>query len=413
MKVIAYLTSAYARASDSFIRAEVLRLRGAGHEVQTYSIVEPAASERVSDEIRSEYARTDYILRKGLLTLLAQALQEFARAPGTTVATLALALRCGWPGVKGRVWPLAYFLEACYLARRMRAQGVEHLHNHIGEGSATVAMLAGKLASVPYSLTIHGPFEFDRPEQLALREKVKRSSFTVAISEYGRSQLMRWTDPEDWPRLRVVRCAVPLLPVAPQLRARRLVCVGRLSAEKGQLVLVQAVARLRAEPRFELLLIGDGPMRSSLEDAARELQVADRIRFEGWRGAERVREAIIESRALVLPSFAEGLPVVFMEAFAFGRPVIATAIAAIPELVVHGVSGWLVPPGSSTALADALRAALDADPSQLAAMGMAGRERLAECHDPERELQRLLGLIEQGVPSLARAAERDVQETPP
>ena len=404
VKTLGYLTSSYARASDSFIRAEVLRLRAAGHKVFTYSVVEPPAAEQVSDEIRSERDGTDDILKQGLPQLALCTALELGRAPANALAALALALRCGWPGLKGRLWPFAYFLEACYLARRLRARGVEHLHNHIGEGSATVAMLAAKLAGIPYSLTIHGPFEFDQPESLALGEKVKRSRFTVAISEHGRSQLMRWTDPDDWPRIQVVRCAVATQSVAPPASARQLVCVGRLSAEKGHLVLLHALARLKAEPRFKVVIIGDGPMRSRIEEATRALGVANRIWLAGWRSAETVREAIAESRALILPSFSEGLPVVLMEAFALGRPVIATTIAGIPELVEPEVSGWLVPPGSSIALAKAIRAALTAEPARLHSMGRAGRERVAEWHDPQRELQRLRALIEDGVPPPAPIA---------
>jgi glycosyltransferase involved in cell wall biosynthesis len=391
---IAYLTSAYARASDSFIRAEVLALRAEGLEVFTFSINEPAATERVSEEVRAEHARTVYILKQGVVRLAASALMELARSPLRAGATLALALRCGWPGLKGRLWPLAYFLEACFLARQLRALGVEHLHNHIGEGSATVAMLAARLAGIPYSLTIHGPGEFDRPALLALREKVKRSRFSVAISDYGRSQLMRWTDPDDWSRLHVVRCSVPL-PAAPATldETRRFVCVGRLGPEKGHLVLIEALEQLRGEPPFEVIVVGDGPMRERIEAAAHSAGVAERLRLLGWRSAEGVSEAIRASRAMLLPSFAEGLPVVLMEAFALGRPAIATRIAGIAELVEPGVSGWLVPAGSSAALAAAMRECLDAPASHLAEMGRAGRERVRERHDPQRELARLRGLM--------------------
>jgi glycosyltransferase involved in cell wall biosynthesis len=395
VKAIAYLTSAYARASDSFIRAEVLRLRAAGLEVHTFSITEPPPAERVSEQIRAEHARTEYILKRGAGRLAAGALLEFVRSPSATVAALLLAMRCGWPGMKGRLWPLAYFIEACYLARRLREKRIEHLHNHIGEGSAVVAMLAAGLARIPYSLTIHGPSEFDRAPLLALREKVARSRFTAAISEFARSQLMRWTEPRDWERIHVVRCGVDAQePPAPPVASRRLVSVGRLGPEKGHLVLVEAVARLKAEPHFEVVLVGDGPMRGRIENAARDCGVADRIRLAGWRAAAEVRTAILESRALVLPSFAEGLPVVLMEAFALGRPVIATSIAAIPELVEPGVSGWLVPAGSAVSLAEAMRAALAMEPARLARMGLAGRQRVRDRHDQGTEVGRLRALMQ-------------------
>ena len=142
MKTIAYLNSLYARAGDTFIRAEVLQLRSFGHTVHTFSIREPARSELVSPEIRDEHARTDYIPRHGMLSLLGSAMAELFRAPGRTIAALRLATRCGWPGIRGRLWPYAYFLEACYLSRQLRLKKIDHLHDHSGYGCAVVAMLA-------------------------------------------------------------------------------------------------------------------------------------------------------------------------------------------------------------------------------------------------------------------------------
>lgn len=391
---LAYLTSVYARASDSFIRAEVLQLRSFGHTVHTFSVRAPAVSELVSDEIRNEHARTDYILKHGFLCLFACVLLEFLRAPFRSAAALSLAMRCGWPGVKGRLWPFAYFLEACYLSRRLRARHIDHLHNHIGEGSATVAMLASALYGVPYSLTVHGT-EFDQATLLALGEKVCRSCFTVTISEYGRGQLFRWTATDDWKKIHIVRCGVRLdnTAVTPPGADRRLICVGRLSEEKGHLILIQAIARLKADPAFEVVIIGDGPLRREIEAKAAALGVLERVKITGWLSADKIREEILRSRAMVLPSFGEGLPVVLMESFAFGRPVIASAIAGIPELVEHGVSGWLIPAGSVEALTEAMREVLSADPVRLAGMGRAGLACVRERHDQVKEARKLESLI--------------------
>jgi len=397
LKTIAYLNSLYARAGDTFIRAEVLQLRSFGHTVHTFSVREPDASERVSEEIQEEHARTDYILRRGFPYLLVCAIHEFARAPRNTFASLRLAARCGWPGIKGRLWPFAYFLEACYVSRQLREKRVDHLHDHNGEGCAFVAMLASMLSGVPYSLTIHGPGEFDRPTLLSLAEKVHRSKFTVAISEYGRSQIQRWTAPEDWAKIQVVRCGVRLNDEDKAVEIvsnRRLVCVGRLSMEKGHLVLIEAIARLKSVPAFEVVIVGDGPMRTTIEARAAALGVQDRVTMTGWMSSDSVHNEIIRCCAMVLPSFAEGLPVVLMEAFALGRPVIATAIAGIPELVEPGISGWLVPAGSIDALEAALRDALSTPPERLASMGRAGTARVRERHDQHAEARKLESLIE-------------------
>ena len=392
---LAYLTSLYARASDSFIRAEVLQLRSFGHTVHTFSILEPSSSELVSDEIRDEHARTDYILKHGIVILFLNTLSAFFCSPARWCSALVLSARCGWPGIKGRLWPLAYFFEACYLSGQLRKKKVSHLHCHIGEGCASAAMLASALSGVTYSFTVHGPGEFDRPTLLSLDEKVHRSKFTVVISQYGASQLYRWTDPADWKKIQVVRCGVrwqDLKAKAP-VSDRRLVCVGRLSEQKGHLLLVEAIAALKEEPPFEVVLVGDGPLRGAIEERAAVLGVRGRVKITGWLSAEKVLEEVSRSRAMVLASFAEGLPVVLMESLALERPAVSTGIAGIPELIEPGVSGWLVPAGSIEALAKAMKEVLSADPSRLAEMGRAGAARVREQHDQTREAKKLEALM--------------------
>ena len=395
---IAYLTSLYARASDTFIRGEVAQLRALGHTVHTFSIRRPGAEEMVSDEVRRERAATEDILEAGGFRLAMAPLRELARSPRRFLRAAALAAKVGTPGIKGRLWPLLYLVEASYLAGRLRAKGVRHLHNHLGRNSAAVAMIASELAAIPHSLTVHGPTEFDEPAALALGEKVKRSAFTVAISAYGRSQLCRWSASGDWPKVRVVHCGVDpsflRTPPSPPAEAPRLVTVGRLAEQKGQSVLIEAAALLRDRGiPFELTIVGDGPMRGAIERQVAESGLGDRVVLAGWRDAAGVRQALLESRVMVLPSFAEGLPVVLMEAMALGRPVVATYVAGIPELVRPGLEGWLVPPGSAEALADAMADALAADSETLAAMGRAGAQRVARRHDPAVEAAKLAALI--------------------
>ncbi len=396
MKTIAYLNSFYARASDSFIRAEVLQLRGFGHTVHTFSIRKPPASELVSAEIIDEHARTDYILSHGIAVLTLSVVLEFLRAPLRTLSALGTALRCGAPGIKGRLWPIAYLFEACYLSRQLLKMKVEHLHDHNGQGCAFVAMLASELRGIPYSLTIHGPGEFDQPMVLALGDKIHNSQFAVAVSEYGRSQLFRWSAVEDWHKIHVVHCGVNLDSWVGRAseNSRRLVCVGRLAREKGHLILVEAVARLKDIPHFDVVIVGDGPLRSEIEARAKALGVQERIRVTGWMAADKVRDEILASSAMVLPSFAEGLPVVLMEALALERPVITTTIAGIPELVENGKSGWLIPAGSIEGLTYAMRDLFATPAARLAEMGRAGAVSVRERHNQTTEARKLQALIE-------------------
>jgi glycosyltransferase involved in cell wall biosynthesis len=176
----------------------------------------------------------------------------------------------------------------------------------------------------------------------------------------------------------------------------RFVFVGRLAPEKGVTVLMDAVASLGSRGiAVQLVIIGDGPCRGEVEQRIVRGHLQEVVKLLGWQSTQRVREEILASRALVLPSFAEGLPIVLMEALALHRPAIATQIAGIPELVEHGVNGWLVPPGSVEALCGALHEALEASPTQLGEMGKAGAARVRERHDASSSVAALEALFAQ------------------
>lgn len=293
---------------------------------------------------------------------------------------------------------LVYLVEACLLVRLMRDCGVSHLHAHFGTNPATVALLARTLGGPPFSFTVHGPDEFDRPEAESLRHKIAGAAFVVAVSSFGRSQLYRWAEECDWGKIQVVHCGLDATflgaePV-PVPTDPRLVCVGRLAEQKGQLVLLQALARLANEGiAFEAVLAGDGPLRRAIENGIGRLGLSGKVRITGWLSGADIRREIEAARGLVLPSFAEGLPVVLMEALALGRPVVSTFVAGIPELVHDRIHGWLVPAGDVESLADAIRELLTTPSERLTAMGKAGAVRVAERHDAGREAGRLAELF--------------------
>jgi len=267
-------------------------------------------------------------------------------------------------------------------------------------------MLVRELGGPVYSFTAHGPDEWDRPQAMAIGEKIARSAFTVVISHFGRSQAQRWVDYKHWEKIKIVRCGIDdsFLNAAktPPPQAPRLVCVGRLGQAKGQLTLVEAAAKLAAEGLdFELALIGDGPMRAAIESLIATHNLQRHVKLLGWRDNDEVRREIQNSRAMVMPSFAEGLPVVFMESLALERPVITTQIAGIPELVRHGVSGWLVTASAVDPLVDAMREALTMPVNRLWQMGRAGAEIVAEEHSAVRNAAQLASLFAKAIETRA------------
>jgi glycosyltransferase involved in cell wall biosynthesis len=398
---IAYLTGQYGRPSDTWIRGEVWALRDMGHTVHTFSIRRPDGPP-VTGVVEEERARTDYILENGGRALLGALARWALRRPARFASALRLALEIGWPGLKGRLWPFAYLAEAAYLADRIEALGIDHLHNHISEGSASVAMLASELTGRPFSVVVHGPGEFDLAHQLALDRKVERSAFFVAGSTYAGSQLMRWCHADHWDRIHRVRTGVPhealQQPIDPPPDAPRLATVGRMDEVKGHLFLVEALALLEGRGvRVELEIVGDGPMRARIEELALRLGVSDRIRIHGYLDRPDAMAVVAGARAIVMPSLAEGLPVAIADAMAMGRPAIASRVASVPELVEAGVTGWLVEPGEVEPLADAMEAAATADVEEVERLGAAARERVAERHDQVAEAAKLAELIAQAV----------------
>jgi glycosyltransferase involved in cell wall biosynthesis len=397
---VAYLSSVYPRATDSFVREEVGSLREMGFEVETFSVRRPPPEQLTTDAIRAEAQQTTCLLHAGPGALLRAAGAALIFDTGRSAATLELAWRTRVPGLAGFVKMVAYLVEALFLASELKRRSVAHLHNHIAGTSASVAMLASEQSGIPWSTTVHG-LELLEAGPLALGAKLDHARFTACISHYTRSQCMLHARPESWEKLHVIRCGLgpEILEAKPQdLPPRaRFVCVGRLSREKGQRVLLEAAARLVAEGvDLELVLVGDGEERPDLERRIRELGLGSHVRITGWADRERVSDEIESARALVIPSFSEGLPVVAMEALALGRPVIATRVGGVAELVESGATGWLVAPGSVDGLLAAMREAADADDATLSRLAGEGARRVACRHDARREAARLAELFTGG-----------------
>lgn len=407
---IAYLVNLYPAVSHSFIRREILALERLGVQVQRIAL-RGWSGPLPDPQDQLERHRTQYVLRQGPLGLILPMLGTLLRSPGRFATALKLALRMGRSAFRPLPYHLVFLAEACRIVGWLRASGAQHVHAHFGSNPAELAALVQALGGPGFSFTVHGPTEYDQPERHKLGDKVQLAAFVVAISSFGRSQLYRWTRQEDWPKVQVVHCGLePAFrgaTITPPPAAPRLVCVGRLCRAKGQLLLVQAAAMLvrRGRP-LELVLAGDGELRGEIEALIASLGVQAQVRVTGWLSSDQVRDEITSARALVLPSFAEGLPVVVMEAMTLGRPVLTTYIAGIPELVRPGESGWLFPAGDITEIAAAMEAVLDASTDELARIGATASARVRARHDVDIEAAKLLTHIRQAVASRGPVARQ-------
>lgn len=388
---IAYLLNTYPQPSVTFIRREIAALERRGLDIHRFAMRSDRAGLKDAADL-AEYERTEFVLKAGAWRLLADMGARLVAEPRRFLSAARLALRMGGRHPQGRLRHLIYLAEAAHVTARARALGITHLHAHFGTNAAAVAALAAAMGGPGYSFTVHGPEEFDAPQALSLADKIAGARFVVAISQHGRSQLFRWARLADWDRLRVIHCGIAPaafadVPDPAPLAGRpvHLVNIGRFAEQKGQILLPAALAlAVEQGADVRLTLVGDGALRPQIESAIAATGMGRRIKLAGWLDDRGVREALASADALVLPSFAEGLPVVAMEAMAAGRPVISTWIAGTPELVRDGVDGLLVPAGDIDALGDAIMRFCALTDGERLAMGHSARARVAGAHDIDR-----------------------------
>ena len=398
---ITYFINQYPKVSHSFIRREILALERLDINVQRIAL-RGLKDELVDPSDIAERTKTHYVLDGSKLKILLSAIRMLISNPIQFFLALKLAIKMGLHADRPLAYHFIYFVEACQIAVWMKSFGAQHVHAHFGSNSTEVVMLANALGGPPYSFTVHGPEEFDKPKALKLSEKIQQAAFVVAISSYGKSQLYRWISYEYWRKVKIIRCGIEQsfynVAYAKPPQKARLVCVGRLCEQKGQLLLLEACRNLKEKGlKFELVLAGDGEMRPEIERMIDAYDLNAQVRITGWISSSQVREEILAAEVMVLPSFAEGLPVVIMEAMALKRPVISTFVAGIPELVINGHNGWLVPAGSVEALTSAIEELLLTPARQLSDMGDAAYIAVRELHDINIEATKLAGLFAESI----------------
>jgi glycosyltransferase involved in cell wall biosynthesis len=386
----AYLVSRYPDVTHTFIVGEVQALRAAGVRVETATVRRTPEEDVLSDLYREERDRTHALLPIGAGRLLTTHGRAFGRSPLGYVATLARALRIAHAGGRARLWQLFYFAEAILLWKWLEERRLHHVHVHFANVSSDVAMLACRFANAArgeprwtWSMTLHGPVELLDVTSHKLAVKAADAAAVVCISDFAHSQVAALVEPEALGRIHTIRCGIDIDAFAPRPRYERedgraeILCVGALSRRKGHPVLLEAFAQLRGTlPGARLTLVGDGPERAALEKRTAELEIAEAVDFVGAVAHDRIAELYARADVFCLPSHAEGVPTVLMEAMAMELPVVATRIMGIPELVEHERSGLLVSPARPDELADALRRLL-IDRELAERMGREGRKQVS------------------------------------
>jgi len=390
---VAYIMTHYPRVSQTFIAGEIDAVELAGVSIRTFAMNSPTVRERAAQGAAQRVNRTVYLKAQTARGLLALA-KLMLRHPfgGARVTAMALASAGGSP--RRLIRRLAHLTHAALVAEAARRERLNYLHAQFGLAPATIAWLASALTSIggrpmPFGFTIHGFHDFVDAAESRLDLKARDATQVLCISDFTRSQLCLVTDPDLWSRFVVARCGIDLAAFSYRSSVRRggtptVLAVGRLSAEKGFDVLIEAIGRLnRQGSPLRLLLVGDGPLRSALSDAAAKAGVAELVEFAGELDPAEVRARLHRADLFCLPSFSEGLPVSIMEAMAVGVPVVTTWVAGIPELAESGVTALTVPPARPDALAEALLR-LAGDETLRLRLAEAARRRVEEQHDQIR-----------------------------
>ncbi|MGN6370716.1 MAG: glycosyltransferase family 4 protein [Phycisphaerae bacterium] len=381
---LAYLNTRYPALSHTFIEREIRALRALNFQIHTFSIRRPTPEGQLSNHDRTAAQETYYLL-DGPLSLLLALLTALLH-PLAFARTLLAAQRLAPPGIKSRLHHLAYTLEAIRLAKEMLRRNLNHVHVHMANNGAAVALLATKFApALRYSLSIHGSAEFFRIDSWTLKPKAENAAFVRCISNFCRAQVQTWTAPAAWPNYHIVHCGVdldaftpkPSQPSASPNAPLEIITIGRLEPIKGYPVLLEACKKLsdRGIP-WHLNMVGNGPLANHLKDLAKKLQIESTVSFPGAVGQDEIQSHINRADVMVISSFMEGVPVVLMEAMAKQLAVVATKVGGIPELIDDGHDGLLVNTGCPDSLAAALQK-LHASPDLRRTMGAAARLKIS------------------------------------
>jgi len=391
MTKIAYVVSEYPAPSHTFIRREISALRRRGLDILPVS-VRPGSGDKEE--------RVLTILEEPWYRLSVYAARAIASAPLRSWRTWRLAQRHRTPGLRGWVWAQFHFVEAMILTALLEPARVSRIHSHFANSGATVGMLTARRLEVPWSLTLHGISETDPPAGALLSAKIAEAQFVACASWFMRAQGMRTVPATTWSKFHVVRCGVELDRVAEPAVASsdrlRLVTVGRISSEKGHPGLISAFQEILSSGLDATLdIVGDGPLRPQLEQQIASLHLSDRIALLGALSEEQTLSEIARADAFVLPSLMEGLPVVLMEAMILRKPVIAAAVAGIPELVQHEVTGLLFRPGDWHDLAKCMLR-LAADPALRGCVGHRARLFVEQEYNIDVAVEPLIALFRHG-----------------
>ncbi len=392
---MAYVVCQYPMLSMTFVIREVLQLRKLDFHIDVASLHAPDRKlKELTENEADEASKAYYVIAHGVVGALRAFVNTIVNYPSGFFRGWKKAFALAGLDIIRLLHNLVYLTEALMIGVWMEKRNQKHLHAHLGSNAATVAMFVKEVFGFNISITVHGPDEFYDAERQYLTEKIIKSDFICCISHFARSQMAKLSPYAHWHKFEVVRLGVDPKIFTPRAFVKNpevfeVICVGRLCPSKGQHVLVDAVKKLVEQGReIRLRIVGDGEDRNSLELQVQKLGLQNQVVFEGAVNQNYICALYARADVFSIPSFAEGLPVVLMEAMSMEIPCVTTRIAGIPELIRNGKDGLLVAASDVDGIAEAIARLMD-DSKLRYRLGKQARKRVIEYYNLQRNVKQL------------------------
>lgn len=393
---VVYVIGTYPLLTTTFIDREIEALRSSGIDVRVVSVRRPQGP--LSEAQRATVDEVTYVLPVSLLPVIRSHIRHVLRAPGSYFGALWALTRGRHSSVSQRFRTLLHFVMAVHITDLVEALGPTRVHAHFLDRATTVAMVASRLLDVPYSATAHANDIYVDP--VLIREKISASDFVATCTGYNVAHLSTVGDPD---KIHLIHHGLDLdsyvVGQRPASGSPTIVAVGQLKEKKGFRYLVEACRLLSASGvDFRCEIVGEGPLRQDLETQIARSGLEGVVELLGAIDHRSVIDHLQAATVFTLPSVVtadgdrDGIPNVILEAMAVGLPVVSTRVSAIPEVVVHDVTGILVDPEDAVGLAQALGRLLS-DADLRTRMSEQARTLVERSFDVERNVAELRDLL--------------------
>jgi colanic acid/amylovoran biosynthesis glycosyltransferase len=394
---VGYVVKMYPRFSETFILNEILQLEEQGTEVRIFSLKLPDDGKFHAElsRVRAPVTYLPSTLVDQFKLAGAENRRLLKKRPLRYLKVLAHVVHQRKP-----IYALKRMMQAAKVVAEAERVGIRHLHAHFATSAARVAFYASMLSDLTFSFTAHAKDIYQEDKDEAhLREKLAAAELVVTVSEYNRRHLLKV---HEGARVERVYNGIDLEKFRPadfKTTPPTILSIGRLVEKKGVLDLVEACKTLkkRGVP-FRCVIVGKGELEPQIRSRVGSLGLEDVISLPGPCPQDEVRDLYRRSDVFVAPCVVarngnrDGLPTTILEAMASGLPVVSTPVTGIPEAVVNGETGALVPERDPEALADALQDLLE-DPKLREKLGIAGRRRAEDLFELRSNVSRLRQLF--------------------